>query len=91
MKRQHMLFYVGAAAVLVIGGAAFGFSTSVLFALVFLLLCPLMMIFMMSGMHDGGNGHGGHDDADAAPQQHAHSHPGRPAGDDKPSTGGWSR
>jgi uncharacterized membrane protein len=88
MKRQHMLFYVGAAAVLLIGGAAFGFSTATLFAFVFLLLCPLMMFFMMSGMHDGGNGH---DDADAAPQQHPHSHPGRPAGDDKPSAGGWSR
>ena len=90
MKRQHMLFYVGAAAVL-IGGAAFGFSTSVLFALVFLLLCPLMMIFMMNGMHDGGNGHDGRGDADAAPQQHPHSHPGRPARDDEPSAGGWSR
>ena len=30
--------------------------------LLFLVVCPLMMFFMMRGMHDG-HGHGGHDDA----------------------------
>ena len=61
MKRQHLLIYAVAAAVLLIGVTTFGSSGS-LFAVAFLLLCPLMMIFMMGGMH-GGSGHDG--DADA--------------------------
>lgn len=87
MKRQRMLFSVGAAAVILIGSAAMEFSPPVLFAVVFFLLCAPMM----RGMHDGRSSHDGHDDADATPQQHPHSHPGRPAGDDRQSAGGWSR
>ena len=58
MRRQHLLIYGIAAAVLVIGMAALGGSPSTLFAAAFLVLCPLMMIFMMAGMHGGGLGHG---------------------------------
>ena len=35
-------------------------SSSALFLLLILLVCPLMMIFMMRGMHGGGQGSAGH-------------------------------
>ena len=57
MKRQHLWMYAAAAAAVLIAVAAYG-SSGYLFGAVFLLLCPLMMIFMMGGMH-GGGGHGG--------------------------------
>lgn len=62
MKRQHLVLYGTAAAVLVIGAAAFGVSPGTVVALAFLVLCPAMMIFMMGGMHGGGMGHGNEDD-----------------------------
>lgn len=55
MKR-HLPFY-GLAAILIVGVIAFGFPVSSLWILGFVVLCPLMMIFMMGGMH-GGDGHG---------------------------------
>lgn len=61
MKR-YLPVYVLAAAVLVVGVLAFGVPTSSLWILGFVVLCPLMMIFMMGGMH-GGDGHGGHGDS----------------------------
>ena len=61
MKRQHLVLYVAAATVLVIALAVFGVSGSTLFAGAFLLLCPLMMMFMMGGMHGGGMGPGADD------------------------------
>lgn len=59
MKR-HLPFYVLAAAVLIVG-VAVGVPTSGLWILGVVVLCPLMMIFMMWGMH-GGSGHGAHGD-----------------------------
>ncbi|MFC4950960.1 DUF2933 domain-containing protein [Pseudonocardia sp. GCM10023141] len=57
MKR-HLPFYVLAAAILLVGVIAFGVPTSSLWIVGFVVLCPLMMIFMMGGMH-GGDGHSG--------------------------------
>ena len=57
MKR-HLPFYVLAAAILLVGAIAFGVPMSTLWIVGFVVLCPLMMIFMMGGMH-GGDGHGG--------------------------------
>jgi len=51
MKR-HLPIYVLAAAVVLVGAVAFGVPTSGLW-LGFVVLCPLMMIFMMGGMHGG--------------------------------------
>jgi hypothetical protein len=60
MKR-YLPFYVLAAAILTVGAIAFGFPVSSLWILGFVVLCPLMMMFMMGGMH-GGDGHSGHGD-----------------------------
>lgn len=56
MKRQHLWIYAAAAVAILVGVAAFG-SSGYVFAAVFLLLCPMMMMFMMGGMH-GSGGHG---------------------------------
>jgi hypothetical protein len=53
MKSQHLALYVLAGAILVVGAMAFGVQTSSLWGLAFLAVCPLMMIFMMRGMHGG--------------------------------------
>jgi len=53
MKRL-LPFYVLAAAVVAVGAVAFGIPLSSLWILGFLVLCPLMMMFMMGGMHGGG-------------------------------------
>jgi len=51
--------------------------------LLFLLVCPLMMFFMMRGMH-GGQGHGGHDDSSdprsETPPRSGHGSPRHPDG-----------
>jgi hypothetical protein len=80
MKRQHLLFSGIAAAALIIGVAAFGVSPGTLAVLAVLALCPLMMIFMMGGMHGGGMDHGSQEDKG---HQHASTGPstGRPGGD----------
>ncbi len=56
MKRQ-LPFYVFAAAILLVGAIMLGVPTSSLWIVGLVVLCPLMMIFMMGGMH-GGDGRG---------------------------------
>jgi Protein of unknown function (DUF2933) len=58
MRRQPWGLYAIALAILVVGLAALGVPASTLLLAALVLTCPLMMIFMMSGMH------GGHDTAD---------------------------
>jgi Protein of unknown function (DUF2933) len=60
MRRQHLPFYAIAAAILIVGLVALGVPFSRLSFLAVVLICPLMMMFMMRGMH-GGKGHGGAD------------------------------
>ena len=60
MRRQHLPFYAIATAIVTVGLVAFGLPVSSSFLLVFVLVCPLMMLFMMRGMH-GGSGQGGSD------------------------------
>jgi hypothetical protein len=56
MKRQPWGLYAIAAAILVVGLIAFGVPANTLLFGAFVLVCPLMMMFMMGGMHGG---HGG--------------------------------
>ncbi|RZU53205.1 DUF2933 family protein [Krasilnikovia cinnamomea] len=58
MKRQSWGLYAIALAILVVGLVAFGVPAQTLLLAALVLTCPLMMIFMMSGMHGG---HGGDD------------------------------
>lgn len=56
MKRQHLVYLAIAAGVLLIGTGVFDASSGWLVAATFLILCPLMMVMMMGGMHMGGHG-----------------------------------
>jgi hypothetical protein len=58
MKRQPWGLYAIALAILIVGLVAIGVPAETLLVGAFVLACPLMMIFMMSGMHGG---HGGTD------------------------------
>ena len=58
MKHQQWGLYAIAFAVVVVGLVALGVPASTLVFAVAMLACPLMMIFMMRGMHGGrGGGH----------------------------------
>ncbi len=56
MKRERMPLYALTLAILIVGLAALGVPVRTLLFSVAALACPLMMIFMMEGMH-GGHGH----------------------------------
>jgi DUF2933 family protein len=53
MRRQPWGLYAIAAAILVVGLIAFGVPANTLLFGAFVLVCPLMMMFMMGGMHGG--------------------------------------
>ena len=55
MKIQNLGLYVLAAAILVLAAMILDVQASSIWALVLVAACPLMMIFMMRGMHGGGN------------------------------------
>jgi hypothetical protein len=78
MKRQPWGLYAIALAILVVGLVAFGVPAGTLLIAALVLACPLMMVFMMSGMHGG---HGGAD-------QHAHHRSGAPEDQDQQPTVG---
>ncbi|WP_405905354.1 MULTISPECIES: DUF2933 domain-containing protein [unclassified Streptomyces] len=65
-KQRNYGLYAVAAAIFVVGALALGLPVGTLFFLAIVLACPLMMIFMMRGMHGGGMQSGGtrdgHDD-----------------------------
>ena len=58
MKRQQWGLCAIALAILIVGLVALGVPAQTLLFAALVLACPLMMIFMMSGMHGG---HGGTD------------------------------
>lgn len=64
MKSQHLSLYVLAAAILGVGVMAFGVRASSLWGLAFVVACPLMMIFIMRGMHGGDGNDIGHSPRD---------------------------
>jgi hypothetical protein len=53
MKRQPWGLYAIAAAIVVVGLIAVGVPANTLLFGAFLLVCPLMMMVMMGGMHGG--------------------------------------
>ena len=53
MKRQPWGMYAIAAAILVVGLIAVGVPANTLLFGALVLVCPLMMMFMMGGMHGG--------------------------------------
>ena len=87
MRRQPWGPYAIALAILVVGLVALGVPASTLLFATLVLVCPLMMIFMMGGMH------GGHGSA----QDHEHGSKTSDDHDDEPTVGrgspagGWRR
>lgn len=61
MRRQQWGLYAIALAIVVVGLVALGVPAQTLLFAALVLACPLMMIFMMRGMHGGHEGHGGAD------------------------------
>lgn len=61
MKRYHFGLYAIALAILIVGLAFVGVPVQTMLFGLFVLACPLMMMFMMSGH---GGGHGGSDQED---------------------------
>ena len=76
MKNRNYGLYAIAAAIAVVGALALGVPISTLGFLAIVLVCPLMMLFMMRGMH-GGEGHNatGDDERDRSkPHDHTGTH-----------------
>ena len=73
MRRQSWGLYAIALAILAVGLVALGVPASTLLLAALVLVCPLMMMFMMGGMH---NGHRtvGQDREPAAPAADRHDH-----------------
>jgi hypothetical protein len=63
MKREQLPLYAIAMAIGIVGLVALGVPVGTLALLLVFLACPLMMMFMMRGMHGGGM-HGGHGPSD---------------------------
>ncbi|GAA3500839.1 hypothetical protein GCM10019016_079460 [Streptomyces prasinosporus] len=63
MTNDKRPLYALAAAIGIVGLVALGVPIGTIVLLAVLAACPLMMIFMMRGMHGGGM-HGGHDHTD---------------------------
>ena len=59
MNRQQLPLYAIAVAILVVGLVAVGVPANTLLYGALALACPLMMVFMMGGMH-GGHGPAAH-------------------------------
>lgn len=57
--KRHLTYMIITGAAVLVGLWAFGVSLSAALLYAFLLVCPLMMVFMMRGMDHGGMDHGG--------------------------------
>lgn len=79
---RHLPLYLLAGALLVVGVVGFGLPIWTLYLAGFLVLCPLLMTFMMGGMHGGGTSQSGDDHSG-----HDHSGTGRPDGGSDATSG----
>ena len=81
MTNDKRPLYALAAVIGIVGLVALGVPVSTVVLLAVLTACPLMMVFMMGGMHGGGM-HGGHDhtnestdrDRDSLRKEDRHGH-----------------
>ena len=77
MKNRNYALYAVALAIVVVGALWAGLPVASLAFFGFLLVCPLMMFFMMRGMHGGQDSHGSQDghghgnDRSSAPHDHS--------------------
>lgn len=80
MKKEQLPSYAMVLVVLIVGLAVAGVPLSTLIVVPLVLACPLMMFFMMRGMHHGGSPHGegtehrggcGHDTSEIRPTDKA--------------------
>lgn len=70
MNNRNYGLYAIAVAIAVVGALALGVPASTLGFLALVLVCPLMMLFMMRGMHGGDRHNGPGEDRRAAPHDH---------------------
>lgn len=75
MRRPPWGLYAIALAILVVGLLAFGVPANTLLFAAFVLVCPLMMMFMMSGMHGGHDSAGGDADDRGRPPESQEQEP----------------
>ncbi|ALV33553.1 DUF2933 domain-containing protein [Streptomyces sp. CdTB01] len=75
MNQRNYGMYALAAAIVVVAALAVGASLESLVWLALVATCPLMMFFMMKGMH-GQDMHGGHSRDDDPLHKHDQQHPG---------------
>jgi hypothetical protein len=74
MNKRNYGLYAVALAIVVVGAMALGAPLATLVWLALVVACPLMMFFMMRGMH-GQDMHGGHGHADRDEDPlHKHDH-----------------
>jgi hypothetical protein len=72
-NNRNFGLYAIAIAIALVGALALGVPLGTLAVLAIVAVCPLMMFFMMRGMHDGNDMHGhGHDDAPKDRDPHDH-------------------
>ncbi len=72
MKNKNLGLYAVALAIVVVGALWAGVPVGTLALFGLFLACPLMMFFMMRGMHGGANEGGDHHDASQQPPDHSH-------------------
>ncbi len=70
MKRQPWGLYAIALAILVVGLVALGVPAGTLLIVALVLTCPLMMMFMMFGMHGGPGGADQNEHRSRVPEDH---------------------
>jgi len=73
MKERNYGFYALAVAVLVVGALWLGLPASTLGLLAIVVVCPLMMLIMMKGMHGGNDRtrHGSGQSDENTPRDHS--------------------
>jgi hypothetical protein len=72
-RNPNLGLYAVAAAIALVGALWFGVPAGTLAFVGIALICPLMMMLMMGGMHGNGTGTQSHDDTDRSNERDEHS------------------